>query len=103
MPNPTGGSRAHSLPKHCCTSAKGPQAPALTTLPYVIVWPRLLAQLVRDPPTPILIKNARPPTQVCTCSLVVRPRVTSTTWKPVRPTTGMKKRPATHMTAMLAR
>ena len=41
--------------------------------------------------------------QVCTCSLVVRPRVTSTTWKPVRPTTGMKKRPATHMTAMLAR
>lgn len=36
-----------------------------------------------------------------TCSLVVLPLATSTMWKPVRPATGMKKRPATHITASL--
>lgn len=36
-----------------------------------------------------------------TCSLVVRPLATSTTWNPVRPATGMKNKPATHITAIL--
>lgn len=36
-----------------------------------------------------------------TCSLVVRPRATRTIWKPVRPMTGIKNNPATHMTAIL--
>lgn len=36
-----------------------------------------------------------------TCSLVVLPLATSTMWKPVRPATGMKNRPATHITARL--
>lgn len=36
-----------------------------------------------------------------TCSLVVLPLATSTMWKPVRPATGMKNRPATHITASL--
>ena len=65
VPNPTGGSRAGlqgwSLPQHCCASAKGLQVPAPTTLLHVIVWPGLLAQPVKDPPTPIPVKNARPP------------------------------------------
>lgn len=37
-----------------------------------------------------------------TCSLVVRPLATSTTWNPVRPATGMKNKPATHITTMLS-
>lgn len=40
-------------------------------------------------------------TEVPTCSLVVLPLATSTMWKPVRPATGMKNRPATHITASL--
>lgn len=36
-----------------------------------------------------------------TCSLVVRPRATSTMWNPVSPMTGMKKSPATHITTSL--
>lgn len=40
-------------------------------------------------------------TEFLTCSLVVLPLATSTMWKPVRPATGMKKRPATHITARL--
>lgn len=36
-----------------------------------------------------------------TCSLVVRPLATSTTWNPVRPATGMKNNPATHITTIL--
>ena len=36
-----------------------------------------------------------------TCSLVVRPRATSTIWKPVSPKTGMKKSPAIHITTIL--
>lgn len=36
-----------------------------------------------------------------TCSLVVLPLATKTMWKPVSPATGMKNRPATHMTASL--
>jgi hypothetical protein len=31
----------------------------------------------------------------------VRPLATSTTWNPVRPATGMKNKPATHITAIL--
>lgn len=42
-----------------------------------------------------------PITSPHTCSLVVRPLATSTTWNPVRPATGMKNKPATHITAIL--
>lgn len=42
-----------------------------------------------------------PITSTRTCSLVVRPLATSTTWNPVRPATGMKNKPATHITAIL--
>lgn len=38
---------------------------------------------------------------ILTCSLVVRPRATSTMWKPVSPMTGIKKRPAMHITTRL--
>jgi len=58
---PHWGLQGWSLPQHCCTSAKGPQAPAPTMLLHGIVWPRLLAQPVGDPPTPIPVKNARHP------------------------------------------
>lgn len=40
-------------------------------------------------------------THTHTCSFVVRPRATKTIWNPVNPATGTKKRPATHMTAIL--
>lgn len=40
-------------------------------------------------------------TVTLTCSLVVLPLATSTMWKPVRPATGMKKSPATHITPIL--
>lgn len=36
-----------------------------------------------------------------TCSFVVRPRATSTIWKPVSPMTGIKKSPAMHITTRL--
>lgn len=36
-----------------------------------------------------------------TCSFVVLPRATNTMWNPVRPATGTKNRPATHITAIL--
>lgn len=36
-----------------------------------------------------------------TCSFVVRPLATSTIWKPVSPTTGMKNSPDMHMTTRL--
>lgn len=36
-----------------------------------------------------------------TCSFVVLPRDTNTMWNPVRPATGTKNRPATHITAIL--
>ena len=35
-----------------------------------------------------------------TCSLVVRPRLTRTMWKPVRPKMGMKRRAITHSRTM---
>lgn len=41
------------------------------------------------------------PALVCTCSFVVLPRATNTMWNPVRPATGTKNRPATHITAIL--
>lgn len=85
-PTPTPPRRAAQLPRLKALEPRPRQGP---------VQPGPLG--TRDP------HRSDPPTQVCTCSLVVRPRVTSTTWKPVRPMTGMKKRPATHMTAMLAR
>lgn len=81
------------------TEAEGSSSPSLTppNMGLVQPWP---SWPVGDAP---YAHRCRGPPQVSTCSLVVRPRVTSTTWKPVRPMTGMKKRPATHMTAMLAR
>lgn len=38
---------------------------------------------------------------VQTCSFVVLPRATKTMWNPVRPATGTKNKPATHMTTIL--
>lgn len=49
-----------------------------------------------------LVKGFTPPRNLpVTCSLVVRPLATSTTWNPVRPATGMKNKPATHITAIV--
>lgn len=75
---------------------------------------RGLPQLQSSPSTPILSREipkcirrwpgqagSPPVAPGCTCSLVVRPLATSTTWKPVRPATGMKKSPATHITTIL--
>lgn len=48
------------------------------------------------------VKGFTPPRNLpVTCSFVVRPRATRTIWKPVRPMTGIKNNPATHMTAIV--
>lgn len=41
-------------------------------------------------------------THTHTCSLVVLPLATRTTWNPVSPATGTKNKPATHITAILS-
>lgn len=41
------------------------------------------------------------PALLRTCSFVVLPRATNTMWNPVRPATGTKNRPATHITPIL--
>lgn len=79
-----------------------------------VIFCRIIKLLNRDfkpsspPPTWLMTGKQKQTWQhkimiahVTTCSLVVLPLATRTTWKPVRPATGMKKSPATHMTAIL--